>query len=151
MTILNQLNRLPKPGDRIEITVQSVGGDKKIVTSMKTVGTSDFNPSSCERNCSICDHARKAVSSKAVGYVGCEVLTMRDKSIHAFGLQNATPLAEGYIYGRRRNTDMREFEPDVAPFGYYSMAYGILVNEKSNCNHWQLNTTINNSEISNNI
>lgn len=144
MSVLSNLNRLPKPGDRIELTVQSVRGDKKIVTSIKTVGTSDFNPSSCERNCSICDHARKAVSSKANGYIGCEVLTMRDKSIHTFGLQNATPIAEGYIYGHRRNTDMREFEPDDAPFGYYSMVYGILVDEKSTCNHWQLNTTIRN-------
>ena len=150
MSLLNQLSSFPKVGDQIEITIKSTN-DKHAVTNMKITGTPEYNPSPCDRICANCDHARKAVSSKAVGYVGCEVLTMRDKSIHAFGLQNATPLAEGYIYGRRRNTDMREFKPDDAPFGYYSMAYGILVNEKSNCNHWQLNTTINNSEISNNI
>ena len=150
MSLLNQLSRFPKVGDQIEITIQP-SDDKKVVTEMKIVGTPEYSPASCERSCANCDYVRKAVSSKAVGYIGCEVLTMRDKSIHAFGLQNATPLAEGYIYGRRRNTDAREFEPDVAPFGYYSMVYGILVNGKSKCNQWQLNTTINNNEISNNI
>ena len=150
MSLLNQLRSFPKVGDQIEITIKS-NNDKHAVTNMKITGTPEYNPSPCDRICANCDHARKAVSSKAVGYIGCEVLTMRDKSIHAFGLQNATPITEGYIYGRRRNTDMREFEPDVAPFGYYSMVYGILVNGKSKCTQWQLNTTINNNEISNNI